>query len=123
MTQALQQVGDRTQEFDEAMKWEVKITGLPTFYSDGKSRGQVRQALRKMLKRPDDIESIERTTPAALKKIRRDQAKGEGEDVKKGFKNPPPVLVELNIESYEDDDDFLQKGETEQENKKIQKQI
>ena len=63
MTQALQQVGDRTQEFDEAMKWEVKITGLPTFYSDGKSRGEVKQALRKLLKRPDDIVSIERTTP------------------------------------------------------------
>ena len=76
MTQALQQVGDRTQEFDEAMKWEVKIRGLPTFYSDGKSRGEVKQALRKLLKRPDDIESIERTTPAELKKIRRGQAAG-----------------------------------------------
>ena len=30
-----------------------------------------------MLKRPDDIESIERTTPAALKKIRRGQAQGD----------------------------------------------
>ena len=83
MREAMQEVVSENETFDEAMKWEVKITGLPTFYSDGKSRGQVRQALRKMLKRPDDIESIERTTPAALKKIRRDQAKGEGEDVKK----------------------------------------
>ena len=82
MREAMQEVVSENETFDEAMKWEVKITGLPTFYSDGKSRGQVRQALRKMLKRPDDIESIERTTPAALKKIRRDQAKGEGEDVK-----------------------------------------
>ena len=76
MTDALQQVEDRTQEFDEAIKWEVKIRGLPTFYSDGKSRGEVKQALRKLLKRPDDIESIERTTPAELKKIRRGQASG-----------------------------------------------
>ena len=83
MREAMQEVAEKDNAIDEAMKWEVKITGLPTFYSDGKSRGQVRQALRKMLKRPDDIESIERTTPAALKKIRRDQAKGEGEDVKK----------------------------------------
>ena len=67
MTSALQQVDDRTKEFDEEVKWEVKITGLPTFYSDGKSRGEVKQALRKLLKRPDDIVSIERTTPAALK--------------------------------------------------------
>ena len=42
----------------------------------------------------------------------------EGEDVKKGFKNPPPVLVELNIESYEDDDDFLQKGEEEKDSRR-----
>ena len=80
MTQALQQVDDRTQEFDEAIKWEVKIKGLPTFYSDGKSRGEVKQALRKLLKRPDDIESIERTTPAELKKIRRGQAAGSEPD-------------------------------------------
>tara|TARA_A100001015_G_scaffold284085_1_gene350090 strand:- start:757 stop:3003 length:2247 start_codon:yes stop_codon:yes gene_type:complete len=32
------------------------------------------------------------------------------------LKNPPPVLVELNIE--DDDDDFLQKGEDEKEDKK-----
>ena len=83
MTEALHEVSEREDVVDEAMKWEVKISGLPTFYSDGKSKGQVRQALRKMLKRPDDIQSIERTTAAALKKIRRDQAKGEGEDVKK----------------------------------------
>ena len=84
MREALQEVAENDEVIDEAMKWEVKISGLPTFYSDGKSRGQVRQALRKMLKRPDDIESIERTTPAELKKIRRGQAKGEGgEEVKK----------------------------------------
>ena len=76
MREALQQVVSDSETFDEAMKWEVKIAGLPTFYSDGKSRGAVRQALRKMLKRPDDIESIERTTPAELKKIRRGQAAG-----------------------------------------------
>ena len=43
----------------------------------------------------------------------------EGEDVKKGLKNPPPVLVELQIE--EDDDDFLQKGEEEKDEKKEKK--
>ena len=77
MTDALRQVDDRTQEFDEADKWEVKITGLPTFYSDGKSRGEVKQALRKLLKRPDDIESIERHTDAAKKKDFRLRAQGK----------------------------------------------
>ena len=42
-----------------------------------------------------------------------DDGEDEAEDVKKGLKNPPPVLVELQIE--EDDDDFLQKGEEEKD--------
>ena len=43
----------------------------------------------------------------------------ESEDVKRGLKNPPPVLVELQIE--EDDDDFLQKGEEAKDDKKEKK--
>ena len=31
MRDALQSVSDSQMEFDEAVKWEVKITGLPTF--------------------------------------------------------------------------------------------
>ena len=87
MRDALQSVADGQMEFDEAVKWEVKISGLPTFYADGKSKGEVKQMLRKMLKRPDDIVSITRTTPAELKMIRRGQIAGkepgeEEEDVK-----------------------------------------
>ena len=48
-----------------------------------------------------------------------DDGEDEAEDVKKGLKNPPPVLVELQIE--EDDDDFLQKGEEEKDEKKEKK--
>ena len=104
MTDALQQVADRTQEFDEAMKWEVKITGLPTFYSDGKSRGEVKQALRKLLKRPDDIVSIERTTPAALKKIRRGQAAGtEPGDEEEAEKVKEEVKINRIIEAQNKD--------------------
>ena len=76
MREALDQVS-QVEVFDEAVKWEVKLSGLPAFYVDGKSRGEVKQSLRRMLKKPDDIESIERTTPAALKKIRRGQAQGD----------------------------------------------
>ena len=86
MRDALQSVADGQMEFDEAVKWEVKISGLPTFYADGKSRGEVKTMLRKLLKRPDEIVSIERTTPAQLKKIRRGQIQGhepgEEEEVK-----------------------------------------
>ena len=68
MRDALQSVADGQMEFDEAVKWEVKITGLPTFYADGKSRGEVKTMLRKLLKRPDEIVSIERTTPFCFEK-------------------------------------------------------
>ena len=64
-------------ELDEAIKWEVKVSGLPVFYSDGKSKGAVRLMLRKLLKHPDDIISITRTTSAELKKIRRGQIAGD----------------------------------------------
>ena len=74
MRDALQSVADGQREFDEAVKWEVKISGLPTFYADGKSKGEVKIMLRKLLKRPDEIVSIERTTPTQLKLIRRGQA-------------------------------------------------
>ena len=77
MREALQEVASDDEVFNEAVKWEGKISGLPLFYVDGKSRGAVRQSLRKMLKRPDDIASIERTTSTELKKIRRGQAQGQ----------------------------------------------
>ena len=77
-------------ELDEAVKWEVKVSGLPVFYSDGKSKGAVRQMLRKLLKHPDDIQSITRTTSAELKKIRRGQIAGDepGEDEDKNPVGP-----------------------------------
>ena len=77
-------------EVDEAVKWEVKVSGLPVFYSDGRSKGAVRQMLRKLLKHPDDIISITRTTSAELKKIRRGQIAGDepGEDEDKNPVGP-----------------------------------
>ena len=58
------------------------------FYSDGKSKGAVRQMLRKLLKHPDDIISITRTTSAELKKIRRGQIAGDEPGDEDEDKNP-----------------------------------
>ena len=44
----------------------------------------------------------------------------DNEDVNES-KNPSRLLVELDIEDNVDDDDFLQKGETDKEDKKIRK--
>jgi hypothetical protein len=76
-TQHLKEALEIDDELDEAVKWEVKVTNLPVFYADGRSKGAVRQMLRKLLKHPDDIISITRTTSAELKKIRRGQIAGD----------------------------------------------
>ena len=87
-TQYLKEALEIDDELDEAVKWEVKVTGLPVFYSDGKSKGAVRQMLRKLLKHPDDIQSITRTTSAELKKIRRGQIAGDEPGDEDEDKNP-----------------------------------
>ena len=59
------------------VEWKVKLRGLPLFYVPAKSAGEIRAMLRKQIKKPDDIISIERTTPAAKKKDFRGRAQGQ----------------------------------------------
>ena len=47
------------------------------FYVPAKSAGQVRTMLRKQIKKPDDIISIERSTQAAKKKDFRGRVSGK----------------------------------------------
>ena len=88
-------------ELDEAVKWEVKVSGLPVFYSDGKSKGAVRQMLRKLLKHPDDIQSINRVTSAELKKIRRGQIAGDEPGDEDEDKNPVGPSYNEDVEMDE----------------------
>ena len=88
ITNDLKEALEVDDELDEAVKWEVKVSGLPVFYSDGKSKGAVRQMLRKLLKHPDDIQSINRVTSAELKKIRRGQIAGDEPGDEDEDKNP-----------------------------------
>jgi hypothetical protein len=87
-TQYLKEALELDDELVEAVKWEVKVSGLPVFYSDGKSKGAVRVMLRKLLKHPDDIISITVTTSAELKKIRRGQIAGDEPGDEDEDKNP-----------------------------------
>jgi hypothetical protein len=56
------------------VEWKVKLKGLPMFYVPAKSAGAVRSMLRKQIKKPDDIISIERSTKIAKKKDFRNRA-------------------------------------------------
>ena len=67
-------------DIDEAIKWKVKIEGMPAVFIDAKSAGAVKSSLRRMLKKPDTIQSIERITPAEHKKSLRARLKGDDEE-------------------------------------------
>ena len=53
--------------FSEAM-WKVEVEGFPPFYMDGSSAGEVKMNLKKKLKRPKEIKSIERIQKTDWKK-------------------------------------------------------
>ena len=62
--------------FSEAM-WKVEVEGFPPFYMDGSSAGEVKMALKKKLKRPKEIISIERIQKADWKKNVMDRIAGK----------------------------------------------
>ena len=61
----------------EEARWKVKIEGLPPIYMDSSSAGEVKSQLRKLIKKPDMIQDIERVTDAEVKKAFRDKASGK----------------------------------------------
>jgi len=74
-------VGEETEEDTlEEATFKVKVAGLPTIYMDGTSSGSVKASLRKMVKRPDDIETVDRITTTDYKKELRGRIKGDVEE-------------------------------------------
>ena len=67
-------------ELQEA-KFAVKLSFLPKpIYVDSESAGKVKMAMRKALKKPEDIESVERVMPADYKADLRNRIKGKKDD-------------------------------------------
>ena len=62
--------------FSEAM-WKVEVEGFPPFYMDGNSAGEVKMALKKKLKKPKEIKSIERIQKTDWKKNVMDRISGK----------------------------------------------
>ena len=62
--------------FSEAM-WKVEVEGFPPFYMDGSSAGEVKMALKKKLKRPKEIISVERIQKTDWKKNVMDRIAGK----------------------------------------------
>ena len=61
----------------EEARWKVKIEGLPPIYMDSSSAGEVKSQLRKLIKKPDMIQDIERVTDAEVKKALRNKISGK----------------------------------------------
>ena len=64
----------------EEMQFKVKLKGLPSFYVPSKSAATVKAMLRKQMRRPDDIESIDRVTKSAKKRDFRLRVQGKQQD-------------------------------------------
>ena len=62
--------------FSEAM-WKVEVEGFPPFYMDASSAGEVKMALKKKLKKPKEIISIERIQKTDWKKNVMDRIAGK----------------------------------------------
>ena len=61
-------------------KYSVDVDGLPRFYMDADSPAQVKIALRKLLKKASDIDSVERVNDARIKQDLRQRLKGAETD-------------------------------------------
>lgn len=67
-------------KMDEDMTFKVDIEGLPALFISGNSPGQVKNHLRKLIKQPSMIKSVDRQTKHDVKKMYRKKAQGKGLD-------------------------------------------
>ena len=65
--------------FYEEMNYRVKIDGLPDMFVKANSPGEVKMNLRKIVKKPDMVQSIEKVTKSDVRKTFRDKAIGKEE--------------------------------------------
>jgi hypothetical protein len=59
------------------MNYKVSIEGLPDFFVSAKNPGEVKIKMRKMLKKPDMLNNVQRVPDAAMKKHFRLKAQGK----------------------------------------------
>ena len=88
--------------FSEAM-WKVEVEGFPPFYMDGSSAGEVKMALKKKLKKPKEIISIERIQKTDWKKNVLDRISGkeidEGEEQVKQWIREETLTDDLLVDA------------------------
>ena len=89
----------KKENLNEALRWKVKIEGLPPVYMDAGSAGEVKTKLRKLLKQPDMLQDIERVTDVQMKKDLKDRISGKDEEnIKEAREKPARQLLNPNKE-------------------------
>jgi hypothetical protein len=63
----------------EELDFKVSVDGLPDMYVKANSPSEVKANLRKVVKKPDSIRSVDRVTRNMVRKIFRDKASGKEE--------------------------------------------
>lgn len=66
-------------DLEEEQDYKVSVEGLPDMYVKANSPSEVKATLRKVVKKPDMVRSVDRVTQSMLKKIFRDKAAGKEE--------------------------------------------
>ena len=69
-------MGGRRESVNEEMMFKVDVEGMPNFIMLGKSPGDIKAQLRKIVKQPSMIKDVERMTKGEVKKRWRDMAMG-----------------------------------------------
>ena len=88
--------------FSEAM-WKVEVEGFPPFYMDASSAGEVKMALKKKLKRPKEIKSIERIQKTDWKKDVLGRISGKDKDDEETNESENQVKRWIKEETLTDD--------------------
>ena len=88
--------------FSEAM-WKVEVEGFPPFYMDGSSAGEVKMALKKKLKKPKEIKSIERIQKTDWKKNVLGRISGKDKDDEETNESDKQVKQWIKEETLTDD--------------------
>lgn len=69
------------ESLNEESNYKVKVDGLPAFYMTGDSPEHIKMQVRKLLRKPEAIDSVERVTKAAMLKAFRLKGMGKEEEV------------------------------------------
>lgn len=85
-------------QFSEEMTFKVEVEGLPSMYIDGNSPGEVKNHLRKLVKQPSMIKSVERQTKHDVKKMYRKRA--QGKDIDEALKLELDEIAKDTISRY-----------------------